>query len=192
MKELALFDFDKTITTKDSFILFLKYITPAAKWYRYIFTLPYFAAYFTGVLGAGKSKALILKKIAGNIPKGELEVKAKSFIVYLHKENIIMPAMIDKIFTHKKKGATIAVVSASPDLWIKPFCEMYDIICICTELNYADNILTGQLNTPNCKGYEKERRIREVFDLSSYALITAYGDGRGDKEMLALATAEKK
>jgi phosphatidylglycerophosphatase C len=191
MKELALFDFDKTITTKDSFVLFLKYITPAAKWYRFISTIPYFLGYFTGMLSAGKSKALILKKIAGKTSKEELQVKAKAFIDFLHRENIIIPAMIDKILTHKKNGADIAIVSASADLWIKPFCEKYGVTCISTELNYTGNTLSGRLNTPNCKGFEKERRVKEIFETSSYTHIAAYGDGRGDKQMLALASLKK-
>ncbi|MBL0255414.1 MAG: HAD-IB family hydrolase, partial [Chitinophagaceae bacterium] len=34
----------------------------------------------------------------------------------------------------------------------------------------------------------KAIRIKEVFDIGLYEKIFAYGDSRGDKEMLALAT----
>jgi HAD superfamily phosphoserine phosphatase-like hydrolase len=136
----------------------------------------------------GKCKASILKIFVGNTPKENLELKARNFIEHLLKQKIILPAMLNKLTSYKANGATVAIVSASPDLWIKPFCEKFGIICICTELNYVNNIFTGRLNTPNCKGPEKEKRIRASFDLASFSLIIAYGHGPGDKEMLAMAT----
>ena len=50
-----------------------------------------------------------------------------------------------------------------------------------------DNIITGNFITKNCYGQEKVNRIKESYDLSKYDLIYAYGDSRGDKEMLELA-----
>jgi phosphoserine phosphatase len=47
--------------------------------------------------------------------------------------------------------------------------------------------LSGHLKTKNCYGPEKVRRIREVIDTDEYSTIYAYGDTRGDKEMLELA-----
>ena len=41
--------------------------------------------------------------------------------------------------------------------------------------------------TRNCFGVEKVNRIRQEYDLSQWDFIYAYGDSRGDQEMLDLA-----
>jgi phosphoserine phosphatase len=58
---------------------------------------------------------------------------------------------------------------------------------IATRLEIVDNRLTGKLASPNCYGPQKVERIRAALDLSRYGRIFAYGDSRGDREMLALA-----
>jgi phosphatidylglycerophosphatase C len=190
MKQLVLFDFDETITSRDSYPLFLRYITLASKWYKYIFALPRLAAFFLRLTDPGKSKAVILKLFVGSASKETIEAKARDFIEYLFAQRIILPDMTQRMKSYQAGGSTVVVVSASPDLWIRPFCEKMGVECICTELEYAGQYFTGKLSTPNCNGPEKERRIRAAFDLSLYASIIVYGHGKGDREMLALATGE--
>lgn len=100
---------------------------------------------------------------------------------------LIRPAALEAIDQYHHQGATIAVVSASAENWIKPWCDRYNLICIATQLEARDGILTGKLKGRNCYGDEKVCRIRERFNLGDYHTIVAYGDSRGDKEMLALA-----
>ena len=51
----------------------------------------------------------------------------------------------------------------------------------------AGDVRAYTFATPNCKGAEKVRRILGLFpDRESYRL-TAFGDSRGDREMLAMA-----
>jgi phosphoserine phosphatase len=56
-----------------------------------------------------------------------------------------------------------------------------------TKLEVKDGILTGQLATKNCYGSEKVRRIREIYNIDECEHIYAYGDSRGDKELLDFA-----
>ena len=64
---------------------------------------------------------------------------------------------------------------------------MKGIELIATKLEFKAGKLTGKFATNNCYGAEKSHRIKELFDLELYDYIYAYGDSRGDKEMLALA-----
>jgi len=48
-------------------------------------------------------------------------------------------------------------------------------------------VVTGKLLTKNCYGIEKANRVKEIYDLSHYERIYAYGDSTGDTELLALA-----
>jgi len=89
----------------------------------------------------------------------------------------------------KKEEVTVVVVSASPENWISGWCKENNLVCIATRLEETDNILTGRIAGKNCYGIEKVSRIREKFDLSAYTDIFCFGDTKGDKPMLSLATS---
>ncbi|MDX1956231.1 MAG: haloacid dehalogenase-like hydrolase, partial [Chitinophagaceae bacterium] len=48
--------------------------------------------------------------------------------------------------------------------------------------------ITGKLEGKNCNGEQKVVRIKEQFNLDEYKEIFAYGDSKGDRPMLQLAT----
>ncbi len=50
-----------------------------------------------------------------------------------------------------------------------------------------NGIVTGKFSTKNCYGIEKANRVQEVYNFDDYDHIYAYGDSRGDKELLELA-----
>ena len=54
-------------------------------------------------------------------------------------------------------------------------------------LEIDDKIITGKTFQRNCYGPEKVKRIREKYNLSNYKYIYAYGNSRGDYEMLSIA-----
>ena len=47
--------------------------------------------------------------------------------------------------------------------------------------------ITGRLATANCNGAEKPRRILALFPHREDYRLVAFGDSRGDREMLAMA-----
>jgi len=82
----------------------------------------------------------------------------------------------------------VAVVSASIDNWVAPFFGD-GVQVIGTQIEVKEGKVTGKFKTNNCYGPEKVNRIRQEIGLEprNELLITAYGDSRGDQEMLALA-----
>lgn len=60
------------------------------------------------------------------------------------------------------------------------------------ELEFVDERCTGRFATPNCWGKEKARRVEEWLSTRERGLIYAYGDNRGDREMLAMADRKWK
>jgi phosphatidylglycerophosphatase C len=100
---------------------------------------------------------------------------------------LIRPRALEAINQYKKNGATVAVVSASAENWVKPWCDQNGIRCLATKLEVQQNKLTGKILGKNCHGPEKVCRIKEKFNLDQYDEVIAYGDTSGDKEMLALA-----
>lgn len=77
------------------------------------------------------------------------------------------------------------IVSASIDNWVQPFFPQVKVLG--TQIEVKDGCLTGRFLTKNCYGQEKVNRILALYpDRNTYHL-TAYGDSRGDKELLAFA-----
>ena len=95
----------------------------------------------------------------------------------------------DLLQQYVASGATVYVVSASMEEWVRPWCEklgVKDVLCTKVEVG-GDGRLTGRLKTPNCYGQEKVNRILEVEPQRQGYPLYAYWDSRGDREMIAFA-----
>ena len=189
MKEskLALFDFDGTITTDDSFIKFIRFVAGDAKFIWGIILLsPILVAYKLNLIPNYKAKQYMLSYFFRGINKENFMQMANEYSLKYIK-TILRPKAIEKIAWHKKQGDRIVIVSASIECWLKPWCDENKLELIATKLETKNGIITGKLLTKNCYGIEKVNRIQESYNLSDYGYIYAYGDSCGDKEMLALA-----
>jgi HAD superfamily phosphoserine phosphatase-like hydrolase len=97
----------------------------------------------------------------------------------------LRPLAIDTIKKARSEGVEVLIVSASIDNWVQPFFP--DVKVIGTQVEVRDGRLTGRFLTKNCYGQEKVNRLLELYpDRREYHLI-AYGDSKGDKEMLTFA-----
>ena len=95
--------------------------------------------------------------------------------------------LLERLRHATQGGETVVIVSASPDVWLRPFCASEGFGLLCTELEFEAGIFTGGFATPNCNGAEKARRIQAAYDLRVFEKISAYGNSRGDAAMFALA-----
>ncbi len=185
--KIAFFDFDGTITKKDSTIKFIRYLVGDIKFFLGVFLLlPFIVLYKVKIISNNAIKQIIITYFFKG--KDIIEFQKKSEYFSLNEiDPIIRKKALDKIFWHKENGHTIVIVSASIDLWLKPWCEKNNIMLISTMLEIKDKTITGKTFKKNCHGPEKVKRIRELYDLSEYKYIYAYGNSRGDHEMLNIA-----
>jgi phosphatidylglycerophosphatase C len=187
-KKLVLFDFDGTITTKDTLAEFMKFYHGPARYVAGLLLLsPIIVSYLLKLMPNWKSKEIFLTWFLKNESFARFEHKCRQFH-RLKLPSLIRPAALQAIEKYKKNGATIAVVSASAENWVKPWCDSLGLICLATRLDMKENKLTGKFKGKNCHGPEKVSRITHRFRLSDYDEVIAYGDTSGDKEMLALAS----
>ena len=84
-------------------------------------------------------------------------------------------------------GAEVLIVSASIDNWVRPFFKNHVPMVLGTQIEVKDGLLTGRFLTKNCYGQEKVNRILALYPNREDYHLTAYGDSRGDKELLAFA-----
>jgi len=90
---------------------------------------------------------------------------------------------------HKQQGHRCVVISASLDLYVRPWAikEGFDDV-IATLLDVkGDGCVTGKLSGANCFGIEKVRRLETLLGSREDYSLYAYGDSRGDRELLSFA-----
>lgn len=188
MATLALFDFDGTLTTKDTFPAFLKFVVGKRKYYWGMFLIsPLLFLYVLRIIPNHVAKMLVLRYFLEGWYGQKLVSLGEEFCEKV-LPGLIRPQGLEKIDWHKTQGHRVIVISASVDWWLKPWCESNELELICTRLKFEDDRFTGEYDTPNCHGPEKVRRLKNrVPRLDNYSEIYAYGDSKGDREMLALA-----
>ena len=105
------------------------------------------------------------------------------------KSSLMRPAGVEKIRSLLQDGCQVVVVSASVENWVRPFFgDLSDAIqFLCTRVEVKDVVLTGRFLTKNCFGKEKVARLRTLYPDRRAIELTAYGDSRGDREMLDYA-----
>lgn len=187
MSTIAFFDFDGTITKDDSLLKFIRFVVGDARFVLGLFALsPVLVAYQFKLIPNYKAKQKMLSYFFKGMAKDEFFEVANEYSL-VHIDKILRAKAMDKIKWHQEQNHTIVVVSASLECWLRPWCEKNGLELIATQLEIKEGMVTGNLRSKNCYGIEKANRIREQYDLARYEYIYAYGDSRGDREMLELA-----
>ncbi len=185
--KLALFDFDGTITTDDSLIKFIRFVVGDAKFVIGMAVLsPMLTAYKLKLIPNYKAKQYMISYFFKGMDENKFMQVAKEYSLK-HIKTILRSEAMEKIAWHKEQGHKIVIVSASIECWLKPWCNENHLDLIATKLEIKDNIITGKFLTKNCYGIEKANRVQEKYNLDDCDHIYAYGDSRGDKELLELA-----
>lgn len=186
--EIAFFDFDGTITSKDTLAEILKYIKGKFSYYFGICILsPVIVAYKTGIISNHRAKEILLIYFL----RGMDIVAFNEYCQKFTEEKLpglLKKSALHEIRKHLQRRTPVVIVSASPENWIFPWCSKYNIECIATKLQVKDSKLTGKIEGRNCSGKEKVKQIKEQFDLTEFKKIYAYGDSPEDLYMLELAT----
>jgi len=184
---LALFDFDGTISKRDSMLAFILFTHSTPKIiFNSILFLPVFIVYGLKIIDNEKAKILLLKLFFKSWRKEEFEKYATQFSVNV-LDKLVRCSARDRLSEHLKAGHEVVVVSASLSDWLAPWCEKNSLALLATHANFSESDEFKGIQGNNCHGKEKVRRIVEKYKLETYALVYAYGDSRGDNEMLKLA-----
>ena len=184
---LALFDFDGTLTSKDSLDEFLRYSVTREKYLVNMFKfIPYFILWQTRLMNNGVAKEHLFRIFFKGLDEKNFKAIAKNYSL-IKLDSIMRKDRMKLLKEHKKNGDRVIIVSASMQSWLQPWCDKNDIELLSTQLEFKDGKVTGKFLTKNCHGIEKENRVRELLNVEDYETIYAYGDSSGDTEMLALA-----
>ncbi len=184
---IAFFDFDGTITTKDTLLEFIKYSKGKNAFYLgFLLHIPYLIAMKLKLISNQKTKEEVLSYFFGSMSLPKFEELCTDFATN-KLPSLIRKDALTEIKKLQQKEIEIVIVSASPQNWITQWASLKKIQLIATKLELKNNRLTGKIEGNNCYGQEKVNRIKKKFQLSSYREIYAYGDSSGDEPMLQLA-----
>jgi HAD superfamily hydrolase (TIGR01490 family) len=186
--KIAFFDFDGTITTKDTMFELIRHQKGAGSFYvGFLLNIPVFAALKLKLITNQAAKERLLTHFFKGMPAVLFQTKCDAFADD-KLPSLIRPAAITEMEKLKAAGFQIVIVSASAQNWIRKWADKIGVKLIATELEVNGNLLTGKVKGQNCNGEEKEVRIKSQYDLSKYDEIYCYGDSGGDKQMLAMGT----
>ena len=185
---LALFDFDGTITKKDSMIDFIQFIVGTKEWYLGLFKLsPMLLLYAVKIMSNHRAKELLLTHFFKGFSEDMLQNYAT---IYTNKkiDTIIRDKALKRVLWHKNRGDRVVVITASASYWVKPWCDKMKLELIATELEVIEGKISGKIVGKNCYGVEKLHRCKRLIDLNAYKEVYVYGDSSGDKALLSVAT----
>jgi phosphatidylglycerophosphatase C len=186
--EIAFFDFDGTVTSKDTLAEVLKFIKGTFSYYAGIAILsPIIVAYKIGILSNHRAKEILLTYFLRGMDINKFNALCREFSEK-KLPHLLKKSALHEIRKHMQNGTPVVIISASAENWIFPWCSKYNIECIATKLQVKNGKLTGKIDGLNCSGKEKVRHIQSRYKLSDFEKIYAYGDSPEDLHMLAIAT----
>jgi len=184
---IVAFDFDGTLTVRDSFTQFLRWRAGPGGWFKGVAAMTPDLVAYAADRDRGRLKAASVRQFLKGTPRTQLVADAEAFA------GQVWPGFLryDALACWKDwgtKGAYRVIVTASPETTVAPFARRLGAEALLgTPLVFdSDGRVTGAFAGPNCRGEEKVRRLRAAFG-TDMNLAAAYGDTSGDTEMLAMA-----
>lgn len=194
-KRIYAFDFDGTLTTRDTLIAFIRYAKGTRAFVLgFLFHAHLLVLMKLGLYPNWKAKQKVFSYFFKGMSLGDFDALCQRFAA--DNRQLLRPEGVRTLEQARTAGADIVIVSASIDNWVKPFFTSPDsladnlppqVIVLGTQIEIACGKLTGRFLTKNCYGPEKVNRILAQFPNRGEYTLIAFGDSRGDKELLAFA-----
>ncbi len=184
---VAAFDFDGTLTRRDTLLPFLLYKLGAATVVRHAIVLsPTLAGYGLGLIRNDVAKERVFIQCLAGMRMDELQQEGERFASYV-MPGLLRQEALQRLEWHKQLGHRCVVVSASLELYVQPWALKagFDDVLASRLETLEDGIITGNLLGNNCFGIEKVRRLEALLGARNGYTLYAYGDSRGDKELLS-------
>ncbi|MGE5210518.1 MAG: HAD-IB family hydrolase [Acidobacteriota bacterium] len=190
LPRVAAFDVDGTLTTADSVVPFLRRTAGTPRLVRRMLASPVSLARAGVRRDRDALKAASAAATFRGLPLETVQADAALFAREVHDRRLRVD-VVESLRAHLATGDTVVLVSASFEVYLEPLAELlgvHDVIAVRLEVD-DEGILTGRLDGPNCRGPEKVVRLHDWLDRNAggrdAVRLVAYGDSRGDRELLA-------
>lgn len=184
---LALFDFDGTITTREMFADFMHFaVTPRRLALGRLVLAPAVIGYKWGIVSSHAIRSRVVRFGFRGEPLARVGQMGERFAREV-LPGVLRKQAMERIAWHKAQGDVVVVVSGALDVYLEHWCREHGLALICSELEVADGRLTGRYRGRQCVGLEKPRRVLDRYDLGDCDQVYAYGDTHEDLDLLAIA-----
>ena len=190
------FDFDGTLTRKDTLLEFIRFTCGSGSFYGGLLLFsPILVLMKLHLYPNWKAKQQIFSWFFKGMDIDAFNEVCNRFAY--DQKDLLRAKGIAKMRTALQEGSKVIVVSASIENWVRPFFEHefagMDVLdsgqlqVACTKIDVRQFHVTGKFLTKNCYGREKVKRIDRAFPHRKTYTLVAYGDSAGDKAMLEYA-----
>ncbi|MBM5796562.1 MAG: HAD-IB family phosphatase [Cyanobacteria bacterium K_Offshore_0m_m2_072] len=184
---IAAFDCDGTLIRADAtrrFLLLLR--GPVGLTLDLCRLAPQLLVWRLGRCSTAQLKEAVLNRALQVAPHRRREAALRQLPAILIAQ--LRPQAVARLRWHQQHGHRCLIVTASPEPLIAPLARHLGVELIatgCSDLLQVGPASPLRLTTPNCKGPEKLRRLEQhLGSLPPPKQLEAYGDSRGDRELL--------
>jgi phosphatidylglycerophosphatase C len=189
---VAAFDFDGTVTDRDTLVPFLVLAFGRARVAAAFAALAFTGlGYLLRLITIDEFKQRVLRRLVADAPAQGLRALGRTHARAV--ERWLRPAALHRIAWHRKRGHELVLVSSTLDLYLTPVGVAlgFDQV-LCTRLQVRQDAagirrFTGRLEGSDCTGAEKVHRLTAWLGDRDGVELHAYGDSAGDRELLAAA-----
>ena len=189
MRKIYAFDFDGTLTTKDTLLEFIRFAKGSGQMFRgFLLFSPLLLLMKLHLYPNWKAKQQLFSYFFKGMNIDDFNALCTHFAE--QNKHLLRSAGIEKVRQAiEEEQATVLIISASIDNWVRPFFDEIDkkIQVLGTQIETKESRLTGQFTTKNCYGQEKVNRLTALYPHREAYDLIAFGDSRGDKELLDFA-----
>jgi phosphatidylglycerophosphatase C len=187
MSAVAAFDFDGTLSRRDSVGPFLARIAGRVTLATAVLTRPMLASRVA--IGRGDRddiKVHLLRRTLAGRDAEFVRAEGDRYADELVGTGL-RPDVVGRLHWHRERGDRVVIVSASLDVYLAGVAARLGAdALLCTTMATRDGVLTGEIVGANCRAAEKLRRLDEWHG-GRPTELWAYGDSAGDRELLAAA-----
>jgi len=186
---VAAFDFDGTLTYRDTLLPFLIFVCGwILSMIKFATLAPTLMSYGLGKLSRQEAKECVITTFFQGMNIDELRRHGEVF-AQKRLNSLLKPEGIRRVQWHKEQGHRCVLISASIDVYLDSWAKSvgFDDLLASRLATTHDDRITGKLLGENCRGAEKTKRLDELLGPRENYILYAYGDSRGDQELLAYA-----
>ena len=192
-RTVAVFDFDGTLTRRDTLLPFLRRAYGAPRTSMALLASSLMMA--RGIVAGGQerdaAKEAVLSRLLAGRQVDELDAAAKVFADVVIEKGL-RAAVLERVQWHATSGHELVIVTASPELYVRPVGERLGFDAVLGTRLETDGAgrLTGRLVGRNCRDNEKVERLRAWLGpeaTTGDVTVHAYGDSSGDRQLLGFA-----
>lgn len=185
--DIHAFDFDGTLTRRDTLIEFIRYARGNKAFALCFLRLAHLLVLMKlGLYPNWKVKQKVFARCFAGMRADDFNALCRRFAA--ERASLLRPKGVARIREVLAAGGKAVVISASIVNWVEPFLTpVGSVFVLGTMVEERGGVLTGRFMTKNCYGMEKVTRLLQLYPERRLYRLTAYGDSRGDRELLNFA-----